>query len=207
MKKKKCGNQGLPGIGLFIVIVMLLSGNLMAQEFIRGDLDCNGIVNETDLCWLHCYYYMGSTCGMGGDACPNSEDIYEPACDINDDGWVSMTDYIILFNFLNDGGQPPAPPYPDCGPDPTDPEPGEDCCGTGSYICGDADRSEAVNVSDAVWIINYVFVSGNPPNPIESGDVDCSGACNVSDAVWIINYVFVGGNEPCDTDGDTVPDC
>lgn len=75
------------------------------------------------------------------------------------------------------------------------------------YICGDANGDETVNVSDAVHIINYVFVGGDPPDPIESGDCNCDFTCNVSDAVWIINYVFVGGNEPCDTDGDAVPDC
>jgi PKD repeat protein len=74
-------------------------------------------------------------------------------------------------------------------------------------ICGDANDDGTVNVSDAVWIINYVFVGGDPPSPIESGDANCDGTSNVSDAVWIINYVFVGGNVPCDTNGDTVPDC
>jgi hypothetical protein len=73
--------------------------------------------------------------------------------------------------------------------------------------CGDANSDRDVNVSDAVYIINYVFVGGDPPNPIESGDCNCDGTCNVSDAVMIINYVFVGGNTPCDTDGDGQPDC
>jgi CubicO group peptidase (beta-lactamase class C family) len=75
------------------------------------------------------------------------------------------------------------------------------------YICGDASGDEAVNVSDAVYIINYVFVGGNPPNPFKAGDANCDNSVNVSDAVWIINYVFVGGNSPCDTDGDDVLDC
>jgi uncharacterized protein (TIGR02145 family) len=75
------------------------------------------------------------------------------------------------------------------------------------FLCGDSNNDEIVNVSDAVWIINYVFVGGDPPDPIESGDCNCDATCNVSDAVWIINYVFVGGNEPCDTDGDSIPDC
>jgi Dockerin type I domain len=75
------------------------------------------------------------------------------------------------------------------------------------YLCGDANFDDIINVSDAVWIINYVFVGGDPPNPIEAGDANCDGVCNVSDAVWIINYVFVGGHAPCDTDGDDVPDC
>jgi M6 family metalloprotease-like protein len=73
--------------------------------------------------------------------------------------------------------------------------------------CGDANSDAVVNVSDAVWIINYVFVGGAPPNPLHIGDANCDGAVNVSDAVWIINYVFVGGNAPCDTNGDSIPDC
>jgi hypothetical protein len=77
----------------------------------------------------------------------------------------------------------------------------------GSYICGDANSDETVNVSDGVFIINYVFAGGEAPDPIESGDANCDGTCNVSDAVWIINYVFTGGNEPCDSDGDGEPDC
>jgi Dockerin type I domain len=75
------------------------------------------------------------------------------------------------------------------------------------YICGDANSDATVNVSDAVWIINYVFTGGAAPDPIVAGDANCDGISNVSDAVWIINYVFIGGNIPCDSDGDDIPDC
>jgi len=75
--------------------------------------------------------------------------------------------------------------------------------------CGDANNDSTVNISDAVYIINYVFVGGSPaPVPLLSGEVNCDGSVNVSDAVYIINYVFVGGSSfPCDPDGDTIPDC
>ncbi len=76
-----------------------------------------------------------------------------------------------------------------------------------TMICGDANNDKAVNVSDAVYIINFVFVGGAQPIPYEAGDANCDGSVNVSDAVWIINYVFIGGNVPCDTDGDDIPDC
>lgn len=76
-----------------------------------------------------------------------------------------------------------------------------------TYICGDANGDESVNVSDAVFIINYVFAGGDPPDPIESGDANCDATCNISDAVTVINYIFAGGNEPCDTDGDGEPNC
>ena len=73
--------------------------------------------------------------------------------------------------------------------------------------CGDANNDSAVNVSDAVHIINYVFIGGDPPEPYQAGDTNCDAAVNVSDAVWIINYVFIGGYNPCDPDGDEIPDC
>jgi hypothetical protein len=78
---------------------------------------------------------------------------------------------------------------------------------SGEYICGDVNRDGSVNVSDAVGIINYVFIGGDPPDPYESGEANCDGAVNVSDAVWVINYVFIGGNDPCDADGDGQEDC
>ena len=75
------------------------------------------------------------------------------------------------------------------------------------YICGDSNNDETVNVADAVWIINYVFAGGDPPNPMEAGDANCDGTCNIADAVWIINYIFAGGLDPCDPQGDGNPDC
>jgi hypothetical protein len=75
------------------------------------------------------------------------------------------------------------------------------------YVCGDADGNEVVNVSDIVWMINFVFGDGPPPEPMAAGDVDCNGSVNVSDIVFLINFVFGTGDEPCDTDGDGEPDC
>lgn len=65
------------------------------------------------------------------------------------------------------------------------------------YVCGDADGSQAVNISDAVYLINYIFSGGPAPTPLLSGDADCSAALNISDAVYLINYIFSGGPAPC----------
>ncbi len=66
-------------------------------------------------------------------------------------------------------------------------------------VCGDANDDQNVNVSDAVRIINYVFVSGAAPQPVLAcGDANSDGTVNVSDAVRIINYVFAGGMVPGD---------
>jgi hypothetical protein len=73
--------------------------------------------------------------------------------------------------------------------------------------CGDAEGNGLVNVSDVVYLIDFVFADGLPPAPEESGDVDCNGMINVSDLVYLIAYVFGDGPAPCDPDGNGEPDC
>ncbi len=65
------------------------------------------------------------------------------------------------------------------------------------YLCGDADGSEAIAISDAVYIVNFIFGGGPAPDPPEAGDADCSGNVGIGDAVYIINYIFGGGPAPC----------
>lgn len=67
------------------------------------------------------------------------------------------------------------------------------CSGT----CGDANDDGIADVSDAVWVINYVFVGGEPPQPVLAcGDANGDATVDISDAVWLINYIFVGGETP-----------
>lgn len=65
------------------------------------------------------------------------------------------------------------------------------------FVCGDADGSGDVNVSDVVFLLGYIFGQGIPPNPLLAGDADCSGEVNVSDAVYLVQYIFGGGPKPC----------
>ncbi len=65
------------------------------------------------------------------------------------------------------------------------------------YTCGDADGNSIVTISDAVYMIGYIFGGGPAPTPIEAGDVDCNGIVTISDVVFLINYIFGGGPAPC----------
>ncbi len=62
---------------------------------------------------------------------------------------------------------------------------------------GDADNSGALNVSDAVFCINYIFAGGATPIPVlDAGDANCDTVVSISDAVFLISYVFAGGPPP-----------
>ncbi len=66
-----------------------------------------------------------------------------------------------------------------------------------SFVPGDANGSGSVNISDAVYLIAYIFSGGPAPVPLLSGDANCGGSVNISDAVYIIAYIFSGGPAPC----------
>ncbi|MBD3219064.1 MAG: hypothetical protein GF310_12385 [candidate division Zixibacteria bacterium] len=65
------------------------------------------------------------------------------------------------------------------------------------YICGDTNGDDVINVSDAVYLINFIFIGGQSPEPLIAGECNCDANVNVSDAVYIINYVFISGPSPC----------
>ncbi|MBD3381297.1 MAG: hypothetical protein GF404_03765 [candidate division Zixibacteria bacterium] len=70
---------------------------------------------------------------------------------------------------------------------------------TGTLLIGDANNDGNIDVSDAVYIINYAFVGGPDPVPVlEVGDANCDASVDVSDAVYIINFAFAGGLAPGD---------
>ncbi len=62
---------------------------------------------------------------------------------------------------------------------------------------GDADFSGAINISDAVYLVNYIFAGGHAPVVSGGGDMDCNNQNSISDVVKIINYIFANGSGPC----------
>jgi hypothetical protein len=62
-----------------------------------------------------------------------------------------------------------------------------------TYLPGDANGDRAINVTDVVYLINYLFLvpPGPAPVPLEAGDANCDGVINVTDVVYLINYLFL----------------
>ncbi|MFH2055931.1 MAG: GEVED domain-containing protein, partial [bacterium] len=61
----------------------------------------------------------------------------------------------------------------------------------------DCDRSGFVNISDATYLIQFIFNTGEAPLPRMVADADCNLMVNVTDAVYLINFIFAGGPQPC----------
>jgi hypothetical protein len=70
-------------------------------------------------------------------------------------------------------------------------------CETIYVLRGDVNGDGKKNISDLVYLINYLFVSGSPaPAPLWAGDVNCDKIVNISDVVFLINYLFIPGSPP-----------
>jgi hypothetical protein len=67
-------------------------------------------------------------------------------------------------------------------------------------MCGDANGDCAVDISDAVFLIQFIFAGGPAPGdcnyPIGLGDANGDCAVDISDAVYLIQYIFAGGDPP-----------
>ena len=65
-------------------------------------------------------------------------------------------------------------------------------CNAPTYLLGDCNNDEKINISDAVFLLNYIFAEGPAPDPRLRGDINSDSLVNISDAVRIINYLFFG---------------
>ena len=65
-----------------------------------------------------------------------------------------------------------------------------------TLVPGDANLDGAVDVGDAVVIINYVFRGGAEPASMTGADVNLDCSVDVGDAVYLINYIFRDGPPP-----------
>ncbi len=61
---------------------------------------------------------------------------------------------------------------------------------------GDANYTQEINVSDLVFLVNYVFKSGPHPVTIQSGDATSDLIILVSDLTFMVDYIFKGGPPP-----------
>lgn len=151
---------GMVGTVCFAFLVLSISATAVhgQNEFVRGDANCDGVVDSTD-------DLFAATC------CPD-------AGDWNDDGVINLIDVTLFSAWIMDPSpeNQPAYPYPECGLDPSGDADGLTC---GAYdpdscptVAGDADGDGIPDASDNC---------PNTPNPgQEDADLDLVGdSCDV----------------------------
>jgi hypothetical protein len=69
-----------------------------------------------------------------------------------------------------------------------------------TIVCGDLNGDWKVEITDIVYLINYLFTSGEPPhcsNPYTlCADANGDGEVGLADVVYLINYLLVSGPAP-----------
>ena len=66
----------------------------------------------------------------------------------------------------------------------------------GGFMRGDANGDSILTVSDVVFLINYLYQNGPPPDPYLIGDANSDSLVGLGDIVYLINYLFKGGPPP-----------
>ena len=65
-----------------------------------------------------------------------------------------------------------------------------------SSLSGDANQDGVVDVGDAVFLLNYLFKNGLPPQPPGRGDANGDCTVDLGDAIHLLNYLYKGGPGP-----------
>lgn len=88
------------------------------------------------------------------------------------------------------------------------------------FLRGDVDSDQGIELTDAVFTLNYLFIGGRIPACLDAADVNDNASVELTDAIFILNYLFIGGRLPAapfpecgqdttadDIDCETPPDC
>jgi hypothetical protein len=65
-----------------------------------------------------------------------------------------------------------------------------------TFIRGDANGDGKIDISDVIYLVNYLFIDGPEPVPFEAGDANGDGEVNISDVIYLVNYLFLSGPPP-----------
>jgi hypothetical protein len=71
-----------------------------------------------------------------------------------------------------------------------------------SFQRGDATEDGSLNVTDAIAVLNFLFLGEAPPSCPKAGDLDDSGTLNVTDPVYLLNFLFSSGPPPAEPHGE-----
>jgi hypothetical protein len=59
-----------------------------------------------------------------------------------------------------------------------------------------------VELTDAVGVLNYLFLGAEEPSCLDACDADDDGSLEITDAIGILGYLYLGSQEPPDPGPD-----
>jgi len=65
-----------------------------------------------------------------------------------------------------------------------------------SFLRGDANGDGVITITDAIYLLNYLFRDGPAPDPMAAGDTNCDDSIIIGDAIYLLNYLFRSGPAP-----------
>lgn len=68
------------------------------------------------------------------------------------------------------------------------------------FLIGDSNNDSEFNVSDAYFLVRFIFEEGPPPLPLWAGDYNCDRVLDVSDIISMVNRIFFNAPGPCNDD-------
>ena len=78
------------------------------------------------------------------------------------------------------------------------------------FIRGDSNSDSAVDLSDGVFVLNFLFLGGTRPDCMKSADTNDTNEIDLTDGIFLFSHLFLGGNTPpppfVDCGEDPTPD-
>jgi hypothetical protein len=68
--------------------------------------------------------------------------------------------------------------------------------GERAFVRGDANSDSAVNITDGLLILEFLFLGGDVPRCEDAADIDDTGSIAITDAVSLLQHLFQGGPGP-----------
>ena len=68
----------------------------------------------------------------------------------------------------------------------------------------DYNAEDTIDIADLVYLVNYMFNAGPPPQCDEEADLNGDSMIDIADLVYLTNYMFNGGPEPLPCQSDVV---
>jgi hypothetical protein len=100
------------------------------------------------------------------------------AGDVNGDGYEDLLVYDLVraYVYFNPLGAIPPPRHP--------------------FVRGDANQDGGRDIGDAIFVLQYLFLTGRRPPCMDAADVNDDESINIADAVNELTWLFASGPPP-----------